>query len=48
TILKGGDANDVAKSWLKKNPDSVATWLKGVTTTSGGDATAAVNAALNN
>lgn len=45
-ILKGGSANDVAKDWLKKNPDAVTPWLNGVTTFDGGDAAAAVKAAL--
>ena len=45
-ILKGGSANDVAKDWLKKNPDVVTPWLNGVTTFDGGDAAAAVKAAL--
>ncbi|MEO5325173.1 choline ABC transporter substrate-binding protein [Mesorhizobium sp. CC13] len=45
-ILKGGNANDVAKDWLKANPDAAAKWLDGVTTFDGGDASAAVKAAL--
>lgn len=45
-ILKGGDANTVAKEWLKANPDAITPWLSGVTTFDGGDATAAVKAAL--
>lgn len=45
-ILKGGDANTVAKDWLKANPDAIAPWLDGVTTFDGGDAAAAVKAAL--
>jgi glycine betaine/proline transport system substrate-binding protein len=45
-ILKGGNANDVATDWLKKNPDAVTPWLSGVTTFDGGDAAAAVKAAL--
>lgn len=45
-ILKGGDANTVATDWLKKNPDAVAPWLEGVTAFDGGDAAAAVKAAL--
>ena len=47
-ILKGGDANTVAKAWLQKNPDAVTPWLEGVTTFDGGDASAAVKAALAN
>ncbi|MGI6851871.1 choline ABC transporter substrate-binding protein [Mesorhizobium sp. 1B3] len=45
-ILKGGDANTVAKEWLKANPDAITPWLNGVTTFDGGDAPAAVKAAL--
>ena len=45
-ILKGGDANAVAKDWLKAHPDAVAPWLGGVTTFDGGDAAAAVKAGL--
>lgn len=45
-ILKGGDANTVAQDWLKANPDAIAPWLDGVTTFDGGDAAAAVKAAL--
>ncbi|WP_269930675.1 choline ABC transporter substrate-binding protein [Aminobacter sp. HY435] len=45
-ILKGGNANDVAKDWLKANPDAATPWLAGVTTLDGGDAAAAVKAAL--
>jgi glycine betaine/proline transport system substrate-binding protein len=45
-ILKGGDANTVATDWLKANPDAVKPWLDGVTTFDGGDAAAAVKAAL--
>jgi glycine betaine/proline transport system substrate-binding protein len=45
-ILKGGDANTVATDWLKANPDAVKPWLDGVTTFDGGDAAAAVTAAL--
>lgn len=45
-ILKGADANTAATDWLKKNPDAVKPWIDGVTTFDGGDAAAAVNAAL--
>ena len=45
-ILKGGDANTVAMDWLKAHPDAAAAWLEGVTTFDGGDAAAAVKAAL--
>jgi len=46
SILKGGNANDVAKEWLKAHQDVVTPWLQGVTTFDGGDAAAAVKAAL--
>jgi glycine betaine/proline transport system substrate-binding protein len=45
-ILKGGNPNDVAKEWLKANPDAATPWLNGVTTFDGQDAAAAVKAAL--
>jgi glycine betaine/proline transport system substrate-binding protein len=45
-ILKGGAPNDVAKAWLKANPDAVTPWLQGVTTFDGKDAAEAVKAAL--
>ncbi len=45
-ILKGQDANEAATVWLKANPGEVAPWLEGVTTFDGGDAKAAVSAAL--
>jgi glycine betaine/proline transport system substrate-binding protein len=45
-ILKGGNANDVAKEWLKAHPDAVTPWLAGVTTFDGGDAAAAVKSSL--
>ena len=45
-ILKGADANTAATAWLKANSDAVAPWLAGVTTFDGGDAAAAVKAAL--
>jgi glycine betaine/proline transport system substrate-binding protein len=45
-ILKGGDANTVATDWLKAHPDAAKPWLEGVTTFDGGDAAAAVQAAL--
>ena len=48
TVLKGGNPNEVAKEWLKANPDAVTPWLAGVTTFDGGDAAAAVKAALAN
>ncbi len=45
-ILKGGNANDVGKAWLQKNPDAATPWLQGVTTFDGKDAAEAVKAAL--
>jgi glycine betaine/proline transport system substrate-binding protein len=42
----GTDAREAAKAWLAKNPDTVKPWLDGVTTKDGGDALAAVTAAL--
>lgn len=40
------DPLDAAKAWMAANPDTVASWLDGVTTKDGGDAKAAVMAAL--
>lgn len=45
-ILKGTDPKEAAATWLKGNADAVAPWLDGVTTFDGGDAKAAVSAAL--
>lgn len=46
-VLKdGADPKETAKAWLKANPDVVKPWLEGVTTFDGGDAAAAVEAAL--
>jgi glycine betaine/proline transport system substrate-binding protein len=45
-ILDGTEANQAAMDWLKANPDAVTPWLEGVTTFDGGDAAAAVQAAL--
>lgn len=46
-VLKdGADPKETARSWLKANPDAVKPWLEGVTTFDGGDAMAAVSAAL--
>lgn len=45
-VLKGNQPEDVAKAWLKANPDAITPWLAGVTTFDGGDAAAAVKAAL--
>ena len=41
------DPQEAAKAWLAANPDAWSGWLDGVTTLDGGDAKAAVNAALN-
>jgi glycine betaine/proline transport system substrate-binding protein len=46
-VLKdGADPKETARAWLKANPDVVKPWLEGVTTFDGGDAAAAVAAAL--
>jgi glycine betaine/proline transport system substrate-binding protein len=45
-ILKGGEANKVARDWLKANQAEAAKWLAGVTTFDGKDAAAALAAAL--
>jgi glycine betaine/proline transport system substrate-binding protein len=42
----GTDAADAAKTWLAANPAAWEPWLDGVTTNDGGDAKAAVAAAL--
>ncbi len=42
----GADATEAAKTWLAANPDAWTPWLDGVTTKDGGDAKAAVEAAL--
>lgn len=42
----GADPNDAAKTWLAANPAAWEPWLDGVTTKDGGDAKAAVAAAL--
>ena len=42
----GEDPRDAAETWLKANPDAFMGWLDGVTTRDGGDAVAAVKAAL--
>ncbi|MFN0192518.1 MAG: choline ABC transporter substrate-binding protein [Aestuariivirga sp.] len=48
-VLKSGaDPKETAMTWLKANPDAVKPWLEGVTTFDGGDAAAAVSAALAN
>jgi glycine betaine/proline transport system substrate-binding protein len=43
---KGEDPQAAATAWLKANPDTLTAWLDGVTTFDGGDAAAAVKAAL--
>jgi glycine betaine/proline transport system substrate-binding protein len=46
-VLKNSaDPKETARAWLKANPDVVKPWLQGVTTIDGGDAAAAVDAAL--
>jgi glycine betaine/proline transport system substrate-binding protein len=46
-VLKNGaDPKVVARDWLKAHPDAAKAWLNGVTTFDGGDAAAAVDAAL--
>jgi glycine betaine/proline transport system substrate-binding protein len=40
------DPADAARTWLAANPDAWEGWLDGVTTKDGGDAVAAMNAAL--
>ena len=42
----GADPRDAAKAWLAAHADVVGPWLDGVTTKDGGDAAAAVTAAL--
>ncbi|WP_322893814.1 MULTISPECIES: choline ABC transporter substrate-binding protein [unclassified Yoonia] len=42
----GTDPSEAATTWLSANPEILAGWLDGVTTRDGGDAMAAVNAAL--
>jgi glycine betaine/proline transport system substrate-binding protein len=42
----GTDPLDAAQAWLAANPDAWKPWLDGVTTKDGGDAVAAVTAAL--
>ena len=42
----GEDPADAASTWLAAHPDTFTTWLDGVTTKDGGDAVAAVSAAL--
>ncbi len=46
-ILDGGqDPAVAATAWLRANPEAAAAWLAGVTTVDGGDAPAALKAAL--
>jgi glycine betaine/proline transport system substrate-binding protein len=45
-LTAGADPKETAKAWLMANPDTVTPWLDGVTTIDGGDAAAAVAAAL--
>jgi glycine betaine/proline transport system substrate-binding protein len=46
-VLKdSADPKETARAWLKAHPDAVKPWLQGVTTFDGGDAAAAVDAAL--
>ena len=42
----GADPRDAARAWLAANPGAWEAWLEGVTTKDGGDAKAAVTAAL--
>jgi len=42
----GADPGDAAKAWLVANPEALGPWLDGVTTADGGDAMAAVMAAI--
>ena len=42
----GTDPREAAKAWLAANPTAWEPWLDGVTTKDGGDAKAAVTAAL--
>jgi len=42
----GSDPMKAASTWLKANPDAAKPWLEGVTTVDGGDAIAALEAAL--
>ena len=44
----GADANDAAKAWLAGNAGVLDGWLDGVSTKDGGDALAAVKAAIGN
>lgn len=46
SIAEGADPREASKTWLAANPDTWTPWLDGVTTKDGGDAKAAVAAAL--
>ena len=46
SVIGGADPKETALTWLKAHPDVVKPWLDGVTTFDGGDAAAAVSAAL--
>jgi glycine betaine/proline transport system substrate-binding protein len=46
-IVKKEDPKEVAKDWLKRHPEVLTTWLKGVTTFEGKPAIPAVQAYLN-
>ncbi|WP_328597103.1 choline ABC transporter substrate-binding protein [Curvivirga aplysinae] len=45
-LYDGEEPNDAAKAWLKANPSILDGWLAGVSTFDGGDALAAVKAAV--
>jgi glycine betaine/proline transport system substrate-binding protein len=45
-LKEGKDPKEVAVDWVKSNPESINAWLSGVTTLDGGDAAAAVQAAM--
>jgi glycine betaine/proline transport system substrate-binding protein len=45
-LTNGVEPKASALAWLKANPDAIKPWLNGVTTLDGGDAAAAVSAAL--
>jgi glycine betaine/proline transport system substrate-binding protein len=45
-LTNGVEPKASALAWLKANPDAIKPWLNGVTTFDGGDAAAAVSAAL--
>ncbi|MFP8967222.1 choline ABC transporter substrate-binding protein [Pokkaliibacter sp. CJK22405] len=45
-LEQNADVNDAVKAWIKANPDSLDTWLKGVTTKDGASGEEAVKKAL--